>query len=131
MLERREPDPFADVFTGLVAARAVTSAVPLGVFEALHDEPADAAVLASRAVPDGPRRPEPGGCLVIGDSARPEPGEQVSPQGAISSLLFYAWSHSRSFTPAEVRGWMLDSGFREVELHRNERSPWRVVLVAR
>lgn len=73
----------------------------------------------------------PGGCLVIGDSARPEPGEQVSQQGAISSLLFYAWSHSRNFTPAEVRRWMLDAGFEEVALHRNERSPWRVVLVAR
>ena len=72
-----------------------------------------------------------GGCLVIGDSARPEPGEPVSQHGAISSLLFYAWSHSRNFTPAEVRGWMLDAGFREVELHRNERSPWRVVLTGR
>ena len=72
-----------------------------------------------------------GGCLVIGDSARPEPGEQVSEHGAISSLLFYAWSHSRNFKPSEVRSWMRDAGFREVEVHRNERSPWRVVVVGR
>ena len=73
----------------------------------------------------------PGGCLVIGDSARPEPGEDVSEHGAISSLLFYAWSHSRNFTPSEIRGWMSEAGFEEVETHRSERSPWRVVVVAR
>ena len=73
----------------------------------------------------------PGGCLVIGDSARPEPGEPVSEHGAISSLLFYAWSHSRNFTPSEIRGWMEQAGFAEVAVHRNERSPWRVVVVGR
>jgi SAM-dependent methyltransferase len=73
----------------------------------------------------------PGGCLVIGDSARPEPGESVSEHGAISSLLFYAWSHSRNFTPSEIRGWMEAAGFGELEVHRNERSPWRVVVVGR
>jgi SAM-dependent methyltransferase len=73
----------------------------------------------------------PGGCLVIGDSARPEPGEQVSEHGAISSLLFYAWSHSRNFRPSEIRAWMRAAGFEEVETHRNERSPWRIVVVGR
>ena len=73
----------------------------------------------------------PGGCMVIGDSARPEPGEPVSEHGAISSLLFYAWSHSRNFTPSEIRGWMEEAGFAGVESHRNDRSPWRVVVVGR
>jgi SAM-dependent methyltransferase len=73
----------------------------------------------------------PGGCLAIGDSARPEPGEEVSEHGAISSLLFYAWSHSRNFTPSEIRAWMEEAGFGEVETHRNERSPWRIVVVGR
>jgi ubiquinone/menaquinone biosynthesis C-methylase UbiE len=73
----------------------------------------------------------PGGCLVIGDSARPEPGEEVSEHGAISSLLFYAWSHSRNFAPSEIRKWMSETGFAEVETHHNERSPWRVVVVGR
>jgi SAM-dependent methyltransferase len=73
----------------------------------------------------------PRGCLVIGDSARPERGEQVSEHGAISSLLFYAWSHSRNFTPSEIGGWMREAGFGEVETHRNERSPWRIVVVGR
>jgi SAM-dependent methyltransferase len=73
----------------------------------------------------------PGGCLVIGDSARPEPGEQASQHGAISSILFYAWSHSRNFRPSEVRAWMWEAGFEEVTAHRNPRSPWRVVVVGR
>jgi SAM-dependent methyltransferase len=73
----------------------------------------------------------PGGFLVIGDSARPEPGEPVSEHGAISSLLFYAWSHSRNFKPSEIRAWMQVAGFADVTLHRNPQSPWRVVVVGR
>jgi hypothetical protein len=73
----------------------------------------------------------PGGVLVIGDSARPEPGEEPSPDAAVSSVLFYAWSHSRNFAPSEVSRWMREAGFDEVELHRNVRSPWRMVVTGR
>jgi SAM-dependent methyltransferase len=73
----------------------------------------------------------PGGALVIGDSARPEPGEAVSEHGAISSLLFYAWSHGRNFAPSEIAGWLEQAGFADVKVNRNERSPWRVVVVGR
>jgi SAM-dependent methyltransferase len=73
----------------------------------------------------------PGGCLVIGDSERPQPGEGVSQHGALSSLLFYAWSHSRNFNRREIAGWMEDAGFGDVRTHRNERSPWRVVVIGR
>jgi SAM-dependent methyltransferase len=72
-----------------------------------------------------------GGFLVIGDSARPEPGEAVSEHGAISSVLFYAWSHGRNFAPSEIRGWVEEAGLEEVRVHRNERSPWRVLVVGR
>jgi SAM-dependent methyltransferase len=71
------------------------------------------------------------GFLVIGDSARPEPGEAVSEHGAISSLLFYAWSHGRNFAPSEIRAWLEEAGLEDVRVHRNERSPWRVVVVGR
>lgn len=73
----------------------------------------------------------PGGFFVIGDSALPEPDEDFSEHGAVSSLLFYAWSHSRNFRPSEIRGWMQDAGFSDVAVHRNQRSPWRVVVVGR
>jgi ubiquinone/menaquinone biosynthesis C-methylase UbiE len=70
----------------------------------------------------------PGGALVVGDSARPEPGEPVSEHGAISSLLFYAWSHGRNFTASEIAAWLGEAGFHDVAIHGNERSPWRVVV---
>jgi SAM-dependent methyltransferase len=70
----------------------------------------------------------PGGVLVIGDTARPEPGEPASEHGAISSLLFYAWSHGRNFAPSEIAVWFEQARFAEVTVNRNERSPWRVVV---
>jgi SAM-dependent methyltransferase len=73
----------------------------------------------------------PGGTLLVGDSARPEPGGSMSAHGAVSSLLFYAWSHSRNFTPSEVRGWLEDAGFEDVRVHQNVRSLWRMVVVGR
>ena len=73
----------------------------------------------------------PGGALVIGDSARPEPGGRMSAHGAVSSLLFYAWSHSRNFSPSEVSAWMEDAGFEDVQVHQNVRSLWRMVVVGR
>ncbi len=72
----------------------------------------------------------PGGALVVGDTERPDPADPLV-HGALSSLLFYAWSHSRNFTRAEVAGWLEDAGFEAVEVHRNERSPWRMVVVGR
>ena len=73
----------------------------------------------------------PGGALVIGDSARPEPGEPVSEHGGISTLLFYAFSHGRNFTSAEISSWLEEAGLEQVIVHRNQRSPWRVVVVGR
>jgi cyclopropane fatty-acyl-phospholipid synthase-like methyltransferase len=113
-----------DVFElGLGAGHDVVSA-----FNLLHHLPEERGRELCRMAREALRE---GGCLVIGDSARPEPGEQVSEHGAISSLLFYAWSHGRNFTPSEIRGFVEEAGFAEVSVHRNERSPWRVVAVGR
>jgi SAM-dependent methyltransferase len=73
----------------------------------------------------------PGGYLAIGDSERPEPADPVSQHGALSSLLFYSWSHGRNFSRTEIAGWLEESGFTSVTVHRNERSPWRVVVLGR
>lgn len=70
-----------------------------------------------------------GGCLMIGDAAAAEPGEPSSRHAANSSLLFYAWSHGRNFTPSEIRSWVEEAGFAEVEAHQNLLSLWRVVVV--
>jgi SAM-dependent methyltransferase len=98
----------------------------VSVFNLVHHLPEERDRELCRMARSALRR---GGCLVIGDSARPEPGEGVSEHGAISSLLFYAWSHSRNFKPSEMRGWMEAAGFDRVDVHRNERSPWRVVVI--
>jgi SAM-dependent methyltransferase len=73
----------------------------------------------------------PGGLFLIGDSERPEPGDPGSDHGALSSLLFYAWSHGRNFNRREIAGWLEDAGFDQVRVHRNERSPWRIVVIGR
>jgi SAM-dependent methyltransferase len=72
-----------------------------------------------------------GGCLVVGDTAYPEPGEEWAENGAVSSLLFYAWSHGRNFTRSEIGRWLADSGFESVEMHLTPLAPWRIVAVAR
>ncbi|HEX2127215.1 MAG TPA: class I SAM-dependent methyltransferase [Thermoleophilaceae bacterium] len=100
----------------------------VSVFNLVHHLPEERDRDLCRMARDALR---PGGFLVIGDSARPEPDEAVSEHGAISSVLFYAWSHGRNFAPSEIRGWVEDAGLEEVRVHRNERSPWRVVVVGR
>lgn len=72
----------------------------------------------------------PGGCLVIGETERPQPGDDVHRQGALSGLLFYAMSRARTYTRTEMTGWLHDAGFPRIDLHRSEARPWRVVLVA-
>jgi SAM-dependent methyltransferase len=73
----------------------------------------------------------PGGAVVVGDSERPKRGETPSEVGALSGLLFYAMSRARTYTLEEILGWFAAAGLSEPEVHRNERSPWRIVVVAR
>ena len=73
----------------------------------------------------------PGGCLAIGETERPDPSAPVPQAGAVSSVLFYAWSHGHNFTSGEIAGWLEEAGFAEVQTNRNERSPWRIVVTGR
>jgi ubiquinone/menaquinone biosynthesis C-methylase UbiE len=100
----------------------------VSVFNLIHHLPEERDVELCRMARAALRS---GGVLVIGDSARPEPGDELSPHGAVSSLLFYAWSHSRNFAPSEVSAWMREAGFEDVEVHRNVRSLWRMVVTGR
>jgi SAM-dependent methyltransferase len=72
-----------------------------------------------------------GGCLVIGDTARPEPGEDASANGAMSSLLFHAWSGGRNLSVGELRRRLGEAGFDPVEAHHGVLAPWRVLMLAR
>lgn len=72
----------------------------------------------------------PGGRLVIGETERPEPGSDVSQVGALTGLAFYVESHARTYALAEYRAWLSEAGFDRAEVHRNDASRWRVVIVA-
>lgn len=72
-----------------------------------------------------------GGLLVIGETERSEPGQPASLTGAMSAVVYFASSGSRNYSRAELCGWLDRAGFHDVEVHRAERSPWRLLYVAR
>jgi 2-polyprenyl-3-methyl-5-hydroxy-6-metoxy-1,4-benzoquinol methylase/DNA-binding MarR family transcriptional regulator len=73
----------------------------------------------------------PGGCLVIGETERTEHGEPPSLNGAMSGLVYFASSGTRNYTKRELTSWLGDAGFQEVNVHRSDTSPWRLLYVAR
>jgi 2-polyprenyl-3-methyl-5-hydroxy-6-metoxy-1,4-benzoquinol methylase len=100
----------------------------VSAFNLLHHLPADTAAAFVARCREALR---PGGCLVIGETERTPPGAPASVNGALSGLVYFASSGTRNYTPEEVRGWVTDAGFAEVQVHRNARSPWRLLYVAR
>jgi SAM-dependent methyltransferase len=100
----------------------------VSTFNLLHHLPADGVLELFRRALAALR---PGGVLVVGDTDRPPPGEPVSQVGALTGLAFYAESRSRTWTLSEIEGWLAEAGFEPPDVHRNERSPWRVMLAAR
>jgi SAM-dependent methyltransferase len=72
-----------------------------------------------------------GGCLVIGDTERPEPGSTASEVGAVTGVVHYALSRGRTYTRAEIEGWLREAGFDAIETHRHPGSPWRIVTIGR
>jgi SAM-dependent methyltransferase len=71
-----------------------------------------------------------GGCVVIGETERTAPGETPSVIGAVSALVYYASSGTRNYTREEIAGWLQQVGFRDVEVQRGSRTPWRLLYVA-
>jgi SAM-dependent methyltransferase len=99
----------------------------VSVFNFVHHLEADRVVeLLARAR----RALRPGGAVVVGETERPEPGAP-SDVGAMTGLLFFATSGARTWSADELTRWAGNAGLSEATVHRNERSPWRIVLVAR
>lgn len=73
----------------------------------------------------------PGGWVVIGDTERTEAGEPPSRNGALSAVVYYASSGTRNYTRREVAGWLREAGFSQARVVRNQRSPWRLLYLAR
>ena len=72
----------------------------------------------------------PGGWLVIGETERTEPGQAPSPAGAMSALVYFVSSGTRNYTARELSDWLGEAGFAAPEVHRGERSPWRLLYLA-
>jgi ubiquinone/menaquinone biosynthesis C-methylase UbiE len=100
----------------------------VSAFNLLHHlAPADAQSLLGRAR----RALRPGGWLVIGETERSEPGHAPpSLAGAISAVVYFASSGTRNYSSRELSGWLTQAGFGTVEVHRAERSPWRLLYLA-
>jgi len=71
-----------------------------------------------------------GGCLVIGETERTEPGQAPSPAGPMSALVYFVSSGTRNYTARELSDWLGEAGFAAPEVHRGERSPWRLLYLA-
>jgi ubiquinone/menaquinone biosynthesis C-methylase UbiE/DNA-binding MarR family transcriptional regulator len=71
------------------------------------------------------------GCLVIGETERTEQREPASLNGAMSGLVYFASSGTRNYTKRELTGWLAHAGFSDVNVHRSDTSPWRLLYVAR
>jgi SAM-dependent methyltransferase len=114
-----------DVFeVDLVSGVDVVSA-----FNLMHHLPPER-VLALMTLARGALRE--GGFLVIGETERVEPGQEVPPHaGAMGGLIYFASSRTRNYSRQEIVGWLAQAGFEEPAVHRNERSPWRLLYVAR
>jgi 2-polyprenyl-3-methyl-5-hydroxy-6-metoxy-1,4-benzoquinol methylase len=100
----------------------------ISAFNLLHHlEPADVQALLGRACAALAR----GGWLVIGETEHAEPGAAPSRAGAMSGVVYFASSGTRNYSSRELGEWLAQAGFADVELHRAERSPWRLVYLAR
>jgi SAM-dependent methyltransferase len=71
-----------------------------------------------------------GGCLVIGETERTEPGQPASLHGAMSGLVYFASSGARNYSKRELTEWITTAGFSGLVVHRSESAPWRLLYVA-
>lgn len=72
-----------------------------------------------------------GGYLVIGETEPSAPGEAPEEIGAVSALVYFASSGTRSYTRREIAGWLERAGFQAIEVHHSRTAPWRLVYLAR
>jgi SAM-dependent methyltransferase len=99
----------------------------VSMFNLLHHlSPAQAAELLRRA--HAALRED--GYVVIGETERAAPGDAPSMIGAVSALVYYVSSGTRNYTRAELETWLAQAGFGELELHRSESTPWRLLYMA-
>ena len=99
----------------------------ISMFNLLHHLPVEAIEGLLRRSREALRH---GRSLVIGETERTEPGQPVSLNGAMSGLVYFASSGTRNYSRDELTDCLERAGFASVDVHRNERSPWRLLYVA-
>ena len=100
----------------------------ISIFNLLHHlAPDSVQELLARAR----RALRPDGYIVIGETARPEPGEAPSLAGALSALVYFVSSGTRNYSVRELRGWLQRAGFGAIQVRRAERTRWRLLYLAR
>ena len=70
----------------------------------------------------------PGGLLAINELERPGDGDPGTVLGSSYGLLFYVLGRTRTYTAAEMAGWMEDAGFRDVRVARPPMAPGTALL---
>jgi SAM-dependent methyltransferase len=101
----------------------------VSAFNLMHHLPPDRVLAFMELARDALREQ---GFLVIGETERVEPGQEVPPHaGAMGGVIFFASSRTRNYSREEIADWLGQAGFERPSVHRNERSPWRLLYVAR
>ncbi len=91
-----------------------------------HLSPADAVRLLARAR----EALRPGGIVAVYEQEAPPPGERGDQLGVLVGLLFYVTSRARTYTAADVGGFLHRAGFRDIRIRRPRRLPGTFVARA-
>jgi SAM-dependent methyltransferase len=98
------------------------------VHQVLHNLPPErAASLVARAA----SALRPGGTLAISEIERPPPGRAGSQLASALGVLFWLLQHTRTYTVAELEGWIRAAGCRRMRTKRLPQAPGTVLLLAR
>ena len=92
-----------------------------------HLAPDDAVRLLARAR----EALRPGGIAAVYEQEAPPPGERGDQLGVLVGLLFYVTSGARTYTAADVGGFLHEAGFRDIRIRRPRRLPGTFVARGR
>ena len=92
-----------------------------------HLDPDDAVRLLRRAR----SALAPGGLCAVYEQEAPPPGERGDQLGVLVGLLFFVTSRARTYTAAQVGGFLGDAGFRDIRIRRPRRLPGTFVARGR
>jgi hypothetical protein len=72
-----------------------------------------------------------GGTIAVLEVERPPPGRTGPRIGTALGVLFWLLQHTRTYTAAEIAGWLRDAGCRRIKVKRPAALPGSALLLAR